>query len=336
MNRHARSAQLCLSILFANALIAAFATPAVGEETEGITDAALSVLGFFGAMPHHANNRAFYDLGVSLPYGHQPSTTMFSGLPGVPDDIDLAGWGVRPQLTAQGTHVGVHVQFALDFGKEMDLGSGLRFDRSFGVNVSYHCGFNTLFFLGERSPVMLSVGPMLDVLMGYRYRLRQFQGGEVVGRAQWGRVGEIRVAPSATFAVTRGPILIHVLGAWLSGPTSLTIAGMTAGEATGTFAGADPDAPDLRPDNPDNVEAARASLQRVRATGGYYVSAGALFTPGREKEEHRLAIGFSVAHGERRYRVREGGFGLNSRFVESELRFMIGLGVVFRDGIMGE
>lgn len=303
-------------------------------EADGLPPGAIAVLSLIGAAPQYANERGFYDLGLSLPIGYQPATTLFAGLPDTPDQVEMRGWGLRPSLVMQGQYVGAHVALNFDFGRTVKLDDRLTLDRSFALNVRYHCGFNLLYALGRSSPVMLSVGPMLDVQMGPRLRLREREDGTTLGHAQWGRLGEIGLLPSATAAITRGPILMQIHGGWIPGIPPFLLIGYSAGEAGGTFVDASPDEPDLRVDGGDNAGEARRSLQRVKPSGGTIAGATIGLAPGRSADEPTLLLGFSATFTRRQYAVSDGGFGIRGRFQEDDLRFMVGLGAYFPNGVM--
>jgi hypothetical protein len=161
---------------------------------------------------------------------------------------------------------------------------------------------------------MLTVGPMLEAGIGPRLRIRHTDDSH----AQWGRIGEVRFAPAASFASMGGPIVVHALGAWYPSGAPWEFVGATGGEASGRWDDADPADPEADP---------REWLERVRGDGGHHLSAGASLTLGGGDGEPGLALGATYSLTERRYSVEEDGFGVQDAFTERDARLLFTIGI---------
>ena len=188
-------------------------------------------------------------------------------------------------------------------------------DRTFSVTTRYHSGLNLAGALGIDAPVMLTVGPMLEAGVGPRLRVQHTDGSH----AQWGRIGEVRLAPATSFAVMGGPVVLHSVAAWYPSGAPWEFVGASGGEASGRWDAADPT-------DPAEPAEAEEYLQRVRGDGGYHVSGGASLVLGGGNEP-RLALGATYSHTERRYSVAEGGFGVQDAFTERDARLLFTVGI---------
>jgi hypothetical protein len=280
------------------------------------TSGGMRLLALFGAAPHHADQQAHFELGITSPSGQQYKTTLFDGLDGVSGPVELPGWGVRPLLLMRGQWVGLHGTVQFDFGASREAAPEVTADRTFSVTTRYHSGLNLAGVLGPDAPVMLTVGPMLEAGIGPRLRVQHTDGSH----AQWGRIGEVRFAPATAFAVMGGPVVVHSIAAWYPPGAPWEFVGASGGEASGRWDAADPT-------DPDQPAEAEEYLQRVRGDGGYLVSGGASLALGGGGEEPGLALGVTFSLVERRYSVAEGGFGVQDGFSERDARLLFTIGI---------
>lgn len=285
---------------------------------------ALSALALFGLAPHLATDHAHFAFNVVSPAGHGLETTLFAGLDGVPETVETSTWGVRPTLLMQGRLVGLMASVQLDFSSASEPTDSVSFGRTFGVSTRYHNGFNVAGLVHPDPPVMLTVGPVLDVAIGSRQRVEHADGSY----AQWGRIGDVQLAPSVGVAVLQGPVRVWALGMRYLGGSPWTLVNATTGEATGRWDVADPESPSYDPD----LISAQESLQRVRSEGGFAVEAGATVTLGDARQEPRLALGLTAALAERDYSVAQSGFGVGEAFTERDLRVMVSVGIAIPPG----
>jgi hypothetical protein len=289
--------------------------PTLGHAQPGPTPGAMRLLALFGIAPHYANEQSHFELGVTFPSGQGYETTLFDGLDGVSGPVDLPGWGVRPLLLMRGQWVGLHATVQFDFGASSEVTPEVTADRTFAVTTRYHSGLNLVGAVGSDAPVMLTVGPMLEAGIGPRVRIQHTDGSH----AQWGRIGEVRFAPAAAFAVMGERIVLHSIAALYPQGAPWEFVGASGGEASGRWEPADP----TEPNEPADAE---EYLQRVRGDGGYLVSGGASLAFGGGGEPG-LALGMTFSLVERRYSVEEGGFGVQDGFTERDARLMFTVGI---------
>ncbi len=285
---------------------------------------ALSLLSLFGLAPHLARDHAHYRFNVVTPPGHDLETTLFSGLDGVPGAVATSAWGVRPTLLMQGRFVGLNVSVQLDLPSTAAVTPDVTFERTFGVTTRYHNGLNLAGFLAEDPPVMLTVGPLLEASIGPRQRLAHADGSH----AQWGRIGDVQLAPAVGFGLLRGPVTLYGLAAQYRAGTPWVLVNATSGEASGRWDVADPESPAYDPD----LVAAQESLQRVRSEGGYLLEAGASVTLGDASREPRLALGVTATRVVRDFSVAQSGFGVAEAFSEGDSRIMLSVGIAIPAG----
>lgn len=288
------------------------------------TSDALSVLALFGLAPHLANDHAHYAFNVVTPPGHTFATTLFAGLDGVPETVETGAWGVHPTLLMQGRLVGLLASVQLDFSSGSEPTDSVSFGRTFGVNTRYHNGLNLAGLVHPDPPVMLTVGPTLDVAIGSRQRVEHADGSY----AQWGRLGDVQLAPSVGLGVLRGPVRLWALGVAYRGGSPWTLVNATTGAATGRWDVADPTSPSYDPD----LISAQESLQRVRSEGGFGLEVGATLTLGDARHEPRLALGLAAARTTRDYSVAQSGFGVAEAFTERDTRVMLSIGIAIPPG----
>lgn len=308
------AALVCLSL--------ALAMPARAQLVP--TSEALSFLALFGLAPHLATDHAHFAFNVGVPAGHTLETTLFAGLDGVPETVETGAWSVRPTLLMQGRLVGLIASVQLDLTSESEPTDSVTFGRTFGVSTRYHNGLNLAGLVHPDPPVMLTVGPALDVAIGSRQRVEHADGSY----AQWGRLGDVQIAPSVGLGVLRGPVRMWALGMRYVGGSPWTLVNATTGEATGRWDVADPESPSYDPD----LISAQESLQRVRSEGGFAVEAGATLTLGDASQEPRLALGLTAALAERDYSVAQSGFGVGEAFTERDVRVMVSVGIAIPPG----
>lgn len=288
------------------------------------TSDALSILSLFGLAPHLATDHSHFAFNVLVPAGHTFETTLFAGLDGVPETVETSAWGLRPTLLMQGRLVGLMASVQLDVTSGSEPTDSVSFQRTFGVSTRYHNGFNLTGLVHPDPPVMLTVGPALDVAIGSRQRIEHADGSH----AQWGRIGDVQLAPSVGLGVLRGPVRVWALGMRYVGGPPWTLVNATTGEATGRWDVADPESPSYDPD----LISAQESLQRVRSEGGFAVEAGATVTLGDARQEPRLALGLTAALAERDYSVAPSGVGVGEAFTERDVRVMVSVGIAVPPG----
>ena len=278
-----------------------------------------SVLGFFGVAPHLANERGWFGSTWTLALGQSAETGVFRGLDGIPDALASDTWGAHPQVIMAGRFVGLNAAVQFDLTTAEEPNEDVDYTRSFGVTVRYHSGLNVSGLAAERSPVMVTVGPMLETHIGTVEEIVHADGSE----ARWGRVGTLQLAPAASVALLGGPVVLHGLVAPYFGGQPWEILNATAGEASGRWDRADPEAPGYDPD----LVSARESLGRVDLTGGLYLIGGASLALGPQ----RAGLGVTVSRTRRDYAVQENGFGVNDAFSETDTRIMFTIGIGLPD-----
>lgn len=302
------------------------AAPAPARAQLAPSEGALSVLALFGLAPHLARDHAHFAFNVVFPAGHTMETTLFEGLDGVPSTVETSAWGVRPTIIMQGRFVGLNASVQFDFGSSSDVGDGVTFERTFGVTTRYHNGFNLTGFFSRDPAFMLTVGPTLDASIGPRLRIEHEDGSH----AQWGRIGEVQLAPSLGFAMIRGPVRMWALGALYLEGQPWALVNASTGEADGRWDIADPEAPQHDPE----YVGAKESLQRIDLTGGSAFEAGVTVNLGDARYEPRLSLGVTAAVMEKDYSVADNGFGVSDAFTERDMRVMISVGIAMPQGTL--
>lgn len=298
-------------------------------------DAGIALLSLFGMTPHLADDRMHFAFNVVFPSGTTTGTSVFAELNPVDEFVETGGWGVRPTLLMQGRLVGLNVSVQFDFGSEAAVTDSVTYRRTFGVTTRYHNGLNLAGLFSPDPPVMVTVGPMLDVTIGSANELVHADDSS---RAIWGRLGDIQIAPSAGFAVIRGPVRFWGLGAMYLAGQPWSLVNASAGESDGRWATADPESADpgfacLSSSAEACSSAFHNALDDIRGEGGYLVEGGLTVNMGNADREPRLSLGVTAFYTERDFSVEETGFGVNETFIERDFRVMVSVGIAIPPGM---